>query len=478
MTSRHVVLVNANQMRPPVAPLALDYIGDTLIEADYDVELIDLSFATEHQLTESLTGAGPIVVGVSFRNTDDCFWPSATSFVPQLCDLVTRIRSATTAPIVLGGSGYSVFPAELLEICEADLGIAGDGEEPFLRLIKCIELNKDYRRLPGLVYRNAAGRAVVNPPAYTQLLDLPIERSLINNARYLREGGMGNIETKRGCPAKCIYCADPLIKGRSIRCRPASQVADEIEALLEQGVNVLHLCDGEFNIPPGHALAVCQEIIARRLGEQVQWYCYASVDGFSAELAQACQQAGCAGINFGVDSACDRILTALGRIYRRDTIRQTVRDCKDVGIAVMLDLLIGAPGEDKTSVAESIAFIKEIDPDRAGAATGLRIYPNTPLARRVKSQGSLAENPNLHGRVQGNERFLHPVFYIDCQLGDDPVGLVCDLIAGDQRFFPPPRVQDATNYNYNDNQVLQKAIAAGARGAFWDILRRLSPAQS
>jgi len=477
MKRRNVVLVNENQMRPPVAPLGLDYIGDKLKAAGYGVRLVDLSFATEHELTETLTGADPIAVGVSFRNTDDCFWPSATSFVSRLRDLVARIRAATAAPIVLGGCGFSVFPAGLLDGCEADLGIAGDGEEAFLKLVKALEQGKEYRQLPGLVYRNPAGFAVVNPPAYAQDLDLPIERSVIDNARYLRQGGMSNIETKRGCPAKCIYCADPVVKGRSVRCRPASQVADEIEELLHRGVDMLHLCDGEFNIPPEHALTVCEEIIARGLGRRIQWYCYASVDGFSGGLAQACRQAGCVGINFGVDSACDRMLAVLGRVHRRDTIRRAVTRCRQAGITVMLDLLIGAPGEDKASVAESIEFIKAVDPDRAGAATGLRVYPHTLLARMVKNEGPLADNPNLHGRLEDNDGFLHPVFYIDRRLGDDPAALVCDLIAGDERFFPPPRVQDATNYNYNDNRVLEEAIAAGHRGAFWDILRRLGPAQ-
>ena len=50
-----------------------------------------------------------------------------------------------------------------------------------------------------------------------------------------------------------------------------------------------------------------------------------------------------------------------------------------------LDLLIGGPGEDTDSVSETIDFIKSVDPDRAGAATGVRLYPGTPLARQNSS---------------------------------------------------------------------------------------------
>jgi radical SAM superfamily enzyme YgiQ (UPF0313 family) len=285
---------------------------------------------------------------------------------------------------------------------------------------------------------------------------------------------MGNIETKRGCPVPCLYCADPIVKGKIVRCRDPRQVADEVEALLNQGVDVLHLCDGEFNIPADHALAVCEQIIARGLGERVCWYCYASVKPFPSELATAMRRAGCVGINFGIDSGCDRMLTTLRRGYTSEDIRRVVEDCRRAGILIMLDMLIGGPGEDRQSVAESITFIKSLNPDRAGAATGLRIYPGTPLAALIADQGPMNTNPNLHGCVEHNEDFFQPVFFIDKRLGDNPGDLVVDLIDGDERFFPPPRTQDAANYNYNDNRILEEAITAGQRGAFWDILRRIA----
>lgn len=272
----------------------------------------------------------------------------------------------------------------------------------------------------------------------------------------------------------CIYCADPVAKGRQVRCRPPAQVAEEVDSLLKQGVDVLHLCDGEFNIPYDHALAVCREMIRRGLGQRVRWYVYCSPHPFSDELALAMKQAGCVGINFGSDSGCDRMLAALGRSYRRDAIREAVRACKAVGITVMVDLLLGGPGEDEASVRETIEFVRQLDPDRCGAATGVRLYPGTPLADTIRRQGPLSANPNLRGCVKDNDSLLRPMFYFDRRLGDDPGSLVCDIIAGDERFFPPPRIKDATNYNYNDNRVLTDAISRGMRGAYWDILRRLA----
>jgi hypothetical protein len=59
---------------------------------------------------------------------------------------------------------------------------------------------------------------------------------------------------------------------------------------------------------------------------------------------------------------------------------------------------------------------------------------------------------------------------------------VRDRIGGDRRFFEPrdevgasgdAAGQEQKGYNYNDNETLLRAIAAGARGAYWDILRTL-----
>ncbi len=476
MPDRSVVLVNSNRMKPAIAPLALDYVAGSLQRGGFAVRLIDLCFADDpsEALRQGLADVEPLLIGVTFRNTDDCYYPSCAFFVPDLSELVRQIRALTDAPVALGGCGFSVFPAEVVGMTRADFGVIGDGEGTFLELARALAKGGEYGSLPGLVRRGTDGRCVLNPPRWPGDLDVSPTRNLLDNARYFREGGQGNVETKRGCPMPCIYCADPVAKGRRVRCRPPAQVADEVESLVRQGVEVLHLCDGEFNIPAEHALAVCREMIERKLGERVRWYVYCSPHPFSDELAMAMRQAGCVGVNFGSDSGCDRMLAALGRSYRRDAIREAVRSCKTAGITVMVDLLLGGPGENEASVRETIEFVRGLDPDRCGAATGVRLYPGTPLAEAIRNQGPLSANPNLRGCVEDNDSLLRPVFYFDRRLGDDPGSLVCDIIDSDERFFPPPRIKDATNYNYNDNQVLQDAINRGMRGAYWDILRKLA----
>ncbi|MFQ5924692.1 MAG: B12-binding domain-containing radical SAM protein, partial [Dehalococcoidia bacterium] len=286
------------------------------------------------------------------------------------------------------------------------------------------------------------------------------------------QGGMGSIEAKRGCPKTCIYCADPLGKGRRVRPRSPQGVVDEMESLLEMGIDHLHFCDSEFNFPPAHAEAVCLEIISRGLGTRVRWYAYCSPTPFSAELATLFQRAGCAGINFGVDSGTDFMLRSLGRDFTVDDLERTAEVCRRKGMVFMYDLLLGGPGETRDSLRETIETMKRLSPSRVGASMGVRVFPGTKMAALVRRQGPLADNPSLHGA--GDEKFLAPVFYLSSALGDDAPQYLARLIEGDKRFFSAFADAGDQNYNYNQNELLVQAIRDGYRGAFWDILRRLA----
>jgi radical SAM superfamily enzyme YgiQ (UPF0313 family) len=226
---------------------------------------------------------------------------------------------------------------------------------------------------------------------------------------------------------------------------------------------------------------VCEEFIRRRFAGRLRWYAYLAVVPFDAELADAMRRAGCVGINFTSDSGSPFVLDALRHAHRREDLAEVVRLCRAHDIAVMLDLLLGVPGETPATAEESIRLVQQIDPDCAGAALGVRVYPGTPIAVTLAAEGPWDQNPAFHRRYEGPIDLLKPTFYVSPALGERPAGLVRDLIGGDPRFFAPDDgeptpaepVDPHADYNYNENRTLVEAIARGARGAYWDILCRL-----
>ncbi len=475
----NVLLINPNRTQPPVAPLALDSIGEALRSRGIRCATADLCRAglpaaeVPAGYWQDLNADEVDAFLLTVRNLDDAYYFSQASFLPQLRDLIRGLRSAFQGPVILGGCGFSIAPEAILNLLEADLGIAGAQEADLLRLLACLGRQGAYPDVPGLIWRQG-GRIRSNPqspPAMEE--DFFSSRRTVDNRWYFHAGGMVGLETKRGCTGLCRYCVDPVVKGKRVFTKPLDRLLREIEFLVDQGVSVFHLCDSEFNQPPDHALAVCDALIQDGLSGRIRWFTYASPLGFDETLASRMAEAGCAGINFGVDHSHSGMLRALGRRHRSDDLARTAEACRRVGLPVLFDLLLGGPGETGETLREAIDFCREIDAPRVGANCGIRVYPGTALSREVLAQGPLRSNPDLQGRLEGNEELLYPVFFVSHEMGPGWQDHLSALVGNDTRFLLPRRESGRSNYNYNENAVLVKAIREGHRGAFWDVLRRV-----
>jgi radical SAM superfamily enzyme YgiQ (UPF0313 family) len=476
-----LTLINTNTMAPAIGPIGLDYIAGSVRQTGIEIEALDLGLADEpvKAIHQYFSVRNPELIGMSFRNADDCFWPSADWFVPGLKEMIETIRKVTDAPIVLGGVGYSIFAKPIFEYTNVEFGICGDGEAAVPSLLHQLRGTRTFSEVSGLIWRQN-NTILRNPPSWPNPISLGTARSFIDNRAYFERGGQCGLETKRGCNRRCIYCADPLAKGDRLRVRQPAEVADEVESLLSQGIDVLHICDSEFNVPKDHAHAVCAELNRRSLGDRIRWYTYMSPTPFDTDLAEAMARAGCAGIDFTGDSACESMLRMYRQQHRQEDLAAAVKLCRQNGIAVMIDLLLGGPGETPHTVRQTIEFIKTIDPDCAGATLGMRIYPRTAMETIVSDELQKGKEDNIRRKYSGPIDLLQPTFYISRALGERPAEFVRDLIGGDKRFFEPAIEADqhatddnAANYNYNDNQLLTQAIQKGVRGAYWDILRQL-----
>jgi tryptophan 2-C-methyltransferase len=462
------LLINSNRMQPPIAPIGLDYIAEAMNAAGHSVELLDLCWEEDalSAISAFLEKKEFGLIGVTLRNTDDCVFSSRQSFLPDFVELIKTIRKNSEAPVLLGGVGFSVMPELLISESGAELGIWGEGEFVLPELAHRLENKEDWKDLPGLILRRES-KLRRNPPNARPLADLPrMSRNWVDNRRYFARGGQAGFETKRGCSGKCIYCADPVAKGAQVRRRPPSAVADELEALLEQGIDTLHTCDGEFNIPGGHAIDVCGEIVRRGLGGRLRWYAYCSPAPYSRELARSMREAGCVGINFGVDNGNEEMLKRLGRDFDPVDIRNAAHWTKEQGMSVMLDLLLGAPGETEESISRTVQLAKEANPDCVGVSLGVRVYPGVELARQIDS------GKHAGGLIGGEDPF-DPLFFLEPAIASSVFGWLDTLIGSDRRFFFFDPSKPNQNYNYNSNQRLVEAIQQGHRGAFWDILRQL-----
>jgi len=208
---------------------------------------------------------------------------------------------------------------------------------------------------------------VSNPPSATFLdmnsLQRP-DRGLVD-PRYYERFGIESLQTKRGCPLRCDYCTYPTIEGRVGRLRDPAAVVDELLALSEQQAGVAHVfvVDSVFNLPKGHAKAVCREMIRR--GSTIPWTCYANPLGFDEELAELMALSHCAGMEVGADSGSDVTLDRLRKGFTTAQIRSFHDLARRAGIPDCHTFLLGTPGESFDDVLRTLDFIADLDPFRA-----------------------------------------------------------------------------------------------------------------
>ncbi len=312
IVSTKILLLNVNQCQTPypVYPLGMSHVAAALEAAGHEVTLLDMQRDGE-RLDEAVRLFRPGLIGVSLRNIDDVDIEKRRFFVPDLLRAVERLREIAAAPLVIGGSAFSLFPERLLQLSGADFGVRGEGEEAFVALAAALEQGLPHEQIPGLVYRSD-GSVKANPPSacVTTRIRPPLcPTDLVEY--YARRSSMLNVQTQRGCAFRCCYCTYPLIEGSQVRGRDAGSVANELEEGLRRGVNYFFVVDSVFNTRRDHVAAVCEEIIRRDL--QLNWCCFLRPAGLDDELMALMVRAGLRHIEFGSDSFCDSVLEAYGK---------------------------------------------------------------------------------------------------------------------------------------------------------------------
>jgi radical SAM superfamily enzyme YgiQ (UPF0313 family) len=450
-----LVSVNREVTPEPVAPLGISYIAGAARAHGHEVALLDLCFArdVEQEIDLAVRRLSPELIGISIRNVDNLTYPASVSYLDEIRVAAAALGRASHVPIVAGGAGFSIFPERLLAELGIEYGVIGEGEETFCLLARSLGKGAHIPRLPNLIRRGESAQGVQRQTAPLNGNGRPA-RDLLENSRYREMGGMSNLQTKRGCPFRCLYCTYPQIDGASLRLRPPGEVVDEMASLVEEGgVEELFFVDDVFNWPLEHAMDICEEIAARNL--RVGWTCFATPLGMSLKLARAMKRAGCRGVEFGVDSASPSVLRSLGKPFGPEEIRGAARVCREAGLPAAHYLIFGGPGETTRTVAETFAVHDDLGPQAVLAFLGIRVYPGTPLQELAVAQGVIAEGDDL----------LEPRFYISPGIGAEELTAAVRAQAGARPNWVVPGLGIRS-----DPGLLTRLRRTGHRGPLWGLL--------
>jgi radical SAM superfamily enzyme YgiQ (UPF0313 family) len=409
-----VLLIAANTERGSmrVLPVGLGMVATAARAAGHRVEWLDLG-STEGApgaVGAALRARPTEVIGISVRNVDDQCMAAPRFLLDQARQAVVACRAESDAFIVVGGAGYSIFPDAALAYLGADAGVRGDGERAFVALLARLNEGAPLDGLPGV---HLPGRAAA-PPLRPSLLESFTSPGgdAVRGSDPADPDLLVPVQTRRGCPLRCAYCSTPAIEGRRIRFRPVADAADDLALLARAGFRRIYFVDNTFNLPPSYALELCREMSRRRL--DLEWRCILHPFRVGTELVEAMAEAGCVEVSLGFESGCTEVLRGLGKSFTPGDVRRTSDLLAAHGVRRNGFLLVGGPSETLETVRESLAFVDSLYLDALRVTVGIRLYPDTPLARRAVAEGVVAADDDL----------LEPRFYLAPGLSPHLEGLL------------------------------------------------------
>ena len=345
---------------PPFPPLDIPYLAASAAARQMDVEVIEAGAL--------LLTTAEVIATLRQQELAGCLVMVRTSLPTidadlQFCAEVRR----SAAPGALGLFGAAA-PSLLRRIeieSSLDFVILGEADGPVVELMA----GTSPADIPGLMFRDGP-RWVRNPerPMERDLDSIPFPRwDLLPYQRYIipKSSASGRLRflpilSSRGCPFGCSYCPYPVGQGLKWRFRSPKNVVDEMEYLVKN-FDVEHLLfrDPMFSMRQNRVVEICDEIIRR--GLKVSWKCETRMDCLDEETIAAMAKAGCAGVNFGVESIDPEIQKGVHRKpILMDEFVEKVRLCRKHNISTFAFFVVGLPGDTVHTILDSIEFAVNI----------------------------------------------------------------------------------------------------------------------
>lgn len=283
--------------REPHLPLEYGYSRAELERAGHDVLVVDaqLEDLGLEQVRERILYFGPDFTVITTAPSY-LFWRCAPPELRVPQETVRALAGAAGAMIAVGPHG-STTPRSTLRKLHVDAAVLGECEQILPALAG------DWERVNSLAYRRGSEVRINGGPAAARMdllgpLTWPGELICRHRHHHHRfdaaPGGPGaEVETSRGCPYHCTFCAKENFRD-DYRRRPLPAVLEEVDRLLAGGVEYIYFID-EIFLPNQPLL---EALVERRLKFGIQ----TRIDLWSQPLLELLGRAGCVSIEAGVES--------------------------------------------------------------------------------------------------------------------------------------------------------------------------------
>jgi anaerobic magnesium-protoporphyrin IX monomethyl ester cyclase len=384
---------------PPLgAPLSLLCLASPLLQAGFEVRLVDNLISPDYEQTILRESDDALLLGISILTG-----PHIGAAI-RVSKAVKKRRPEL--PIVFGGWHASLATGQTLRESFVDAVVRGQGELTLLELAQRIANRQEWHGIRGLSFKDGNGRIIHEPDrpvADINTLPAPAYH-LADPGIYAAASGVRQLAytSSVGCPYACNYCTDQVFYKRHFNAYQVDRVVNDLAELVPR-YNIEHVpfFDSNFLVDRKRAVAIAEGIIAS--GVKFKWDFQTSTDFLalmSDDEVHLLAESGVYHIGFGTESASQEVLALMNKRFQHvEQMVETARKTHLAGITIVFNIILGYPGETEAQRQQTFRVMSEIAREYPNVSFSPNIftpYPGIPIWPQLKEMGvrepqSLAE---------------------------------------------------------------------------------------
>ena len=289
----------------------------------------------------------------------------------EACDVADFYR-AKNIPVVMGGITVTSLREQAKEHCTSV--VIGEGE------LLWPELLADF------------ARGELKPFYVTNrefdLANAPLPRfDLLNPEKYNRL----TVQTSRGCPHKCEFCASSILLTPRYKVKPVEKVIAEIRAIKKIWAKpFIEFADDNSFVNREHYKKLLRELAK----EKIRWFTEADVRvAEDDELLGLMRDSGCQQVLIGLESPRRASLSGIElrndwKLRQHDHYRTAIEKIQSHGVTVNGCFILGLDGDTRDVFADVLEFVRDSALYEV-QVTFMTAFPGTPLYARLKAEGRI-----------------------------------------------------------------------------------------
>lgn len=338
-----------------------------------------------------------------------------SSYGPQINEayqLADSLRKQGTT-VVIGGLHATTVPDEVQLHCDAV--VIGEGEPHWLQILQDAENGTLKKVYSG----NGEFCLAESPMPAFELLD-------IRNYNRL------TVQTSRGCPHKCEFCASSVLLTRRYKQKPVDRVLAEIDRIKEVWQEpFIEFADDNSMVNR----AYWKELLPQLKSRRIHWFTETDISvARDPELLRLMRRAGCVQVLVGLESPTPDALRGLDgrrnwKMKEWARYTEAIQAIQSHSISVNGCFMVGLDGHD-TSIFEQIPQFVESSGLHEVQVTIPTPFPGTPFYDRLKREGRLTHDRDWR-RLTLFDLNFRPARMTIAELNDGFKRLVTNLYSDD-----------------------------------------------